>query len=120
MSLPRLRLVVLPEFDLCQGFFFLVFGKSHQCRIPFHFLGEFLLPDQAAVIGVRQLGFVRAAVIAIPATAPFGVAFAGDAMTARATGGEIEKEKSLMPALVPALGLPDPDERGLNVIEDLF
>ncbi|HKW29979.1 MAG TPA: hypothetical protein VJT54_11625 [Verrucomicrobiae bacterium] len=118
MTLPRLRLVVLPEFNFGKEFLFPVVGNDDQRRVPSHLLGEFLLPDQAAVVQVWQLVLVRAAIVAIPATAPLGVALAGDAVAARATGGEIEKEKSLVAPLFA--GLADGDERGLDFVEGLF
>lgn len=42
-------------------------------------------------------------VVAIPATAPLGVAFGGDAVAACAAGGEIEKEESLVAPLFAGL-----------------
>ena len=67
---------------------------------------------------MRQLVLVRAAVVAIPATAPLGVAFGGDAVAACAAGGEIEKEKSLVAPLFA--GLANGNERGLDFVKGLF
>ena len=54
----------------------------------------------------------------IKAPALFEVAFASDAVSAPATGGEIEKEKSLGAPLFA--GLADFDEGGLDFVKGLF
>ena len=61
------------------------------------------------------LVLVCATVITIPVTAFFDVAFAGNAVSARPTGGEIQKEKSLVRPLVARLA--NFEERRLNLVE---
>ncbi|MGO8677848.1 MAG: hypothetical protein ACLQVX_18510 [Limisphaerales bacterium] len=82
LGLVGLVLLGLPSLDLGHESLLPFLGNGGKPRVALDLLGEFLLPDEAAVVADLLLVLVRAAVVVEPETAFLDVALSGDAITA--------------------------------------